>query len=64
LRSSLKFDINIIMIRNITKIFSAAFLGQPKYYSFCTKTDILKTYLEIIPPHRIYELKEKKEHKL
>lgn len=52
------------MIRNITKIFSAAFLGQPKYYSFCTKTDILKTYLEIIPPHRIYELKEKKEHKL
>ncbi len=24
---------------------------------FCSKADALKTYLEIIPPHRIYELR-------
>lgn len=31
---------------------------------FTNKADILKTYLEVIPPHRIYELREQKDHRL
>ncbi len=48
------------MIKNITKLIYThrciTFIARP----FSEKAEILKTYLEIIPPHKIYELKEKK----
>ena len=48
------------MIRSIINLAKLSpFLNYP-HYRFCSKADILKTYLEIIPPHKIYEIREKK----
>jgi hypothetical protein len=52
------------MIKNITGLLRIWGMGSIIRNRFCSKADILKTYLEIIPPHKIYEMKEKKEHKL
>lgn len=52
------------MIRKISGLVRLYGLVQAGRGSFCSKAEILKTYLEIIPPHKIYELKEKKEHRL
>lgn len=53
------------MIRTISALIkiTTQLTHQPLHH-FCSKTDTLKTYLEIIPPHRIYELREKKEHRV
>lgn len=49
------------MIINIAKIICLQRRVSVRLASsFSDKAEILKTYLEIIPPHRIYELKEKK----
>lgn len=63
--SAKAFHIFIIMIRSIPKFLQKGFLfNQRTFYPFCEKIDALKTYLEIIPPHKIYELREKKYHRL
>ena len=48
------------MIRKISGVVRLFGLAQVGRGSFCNKAEILKTYLEIIPPHKIYELMEKK----
>jgi esterase/lipase len=52
------------MIKNITKIISIPRLTHQLALPFSDKAEILKTYLEIIPPHKIYELKQKQQHSL
>ena len=48
------FSYVIIMINNLIKLSKISiFLNYPSFH-FCSKADILKTYLEIIPPHKIY----------
>jgi hypothetical protein len=52
------------MIKNITKLIRIPHSLTPRIAAlFSDRSDILKTYLEIIPPHKVYELKEKKEHR-
>lgn len=42
------------MIRSILTLQKIALISRLPAYRFCLKADILKTYLEIIPPHKIY----------
>ena len=51
------FAIIIIMIKRIVSITQFALLINRATTPFCEKADILKTYLEIIPPHKIYEIR-------
>jgi hypothetical protein len=48
------------MIKKIIVFYRFCRMGTTLTTHFCSKADILKTYLEIIPPHKIYELMEKK----
>ena len=45
------------MIKRIVSITQFALLINRATTPFCEKADILKTYLEIIPPHKIYEIR-------
>jgi len=47
----------IIMIKKIVSITQFALFINRIKSPFSEKADILKTYLEIIPPHKIYEIR-------